>query len=74
MNKKKYLDENGIKQLLRYLENQYNAIKQSLSPETIQQIAKSEIDDSLFDSDEPVYIYGGSASEVLQEGQMNENN
>lgn len=61
---KKYLDEEGVKQLLNYLELQYKKFD-LLTPEYIQQIAK-QISDNL--TLENLIVYGGSATDQIDEG------
>lgn len=61
---KKYLDEEGVKQLLDYLELQHKKFD-LLTPEYIQEVVKQVFNDS---TSENVILYGGSATDQINDG------
>ena len=61
---KKYLDEEGVKQLLDYLELQHKKFD-LLTPEYIQQIVKQIFDDLTLEN---LIVYGGSATDQIDDG------
>ena len=61
---KKYLDEEGVKQLLDYLELQHKKFD-LLTPEYIQQVVKQVFNDLTLEN---VIVYGGSATDQIDDG------
>lgn len=61
---KKYLDEEGVKQLLDYLELQHKKFD-LLTPEYIQQVVKQVFNDVTLEN---VIVYGGSATDQIDDG------
>ena len=61
---KKYLDEEGVKQLLDYLELQHKKFD-LLTPEYIQEVVKQIFNDLTL---EDVIVYGGSATDQINDG------